>query len=401
MSVERVFAQRSNSVVNIVPKLETSGFWCGTYLLKIDPTSCSVFNFDITELETDSIFTGKSDMIDEYGYTNSSISVPVINTAIILDPKIASKYPGLEFTVNFVNMNNNDKSVFVYPTATLNSTYINESISLISPFNGFYKSRIQSLRLKSNGTFFAVVSCGVTPWYYDSVVYKDMSNAKYDDALNPYTYQNQFFSGMAEFIDSNIVQGDKSSNNRLLASYWEDLGNDIFDDWGFFYLYDDTSEKYYFPILSPQNRRDGILTTQIFNAFGRRFTITHGWAIRGIFKFDISVNDSLPFRFGAYGNMGSDANTQVSNYTYPYNVRGNNLTLYYLRNLDTEESDIERFYAYWIPKKLSDNNSITYDFNRTVDDTSIKSNEITSGLTVYFSKTNDVKEWVVNNLQFV
>ena len=68
----------------------------------------------------------------------------------------------------------------------------------------------------------------------------------------------------------------------------------------FFYLYDVNSGKYYFPLIDPQNQGDGTFATQTFNAFGRTFTIKHGWAVQGIFKFDISVADSLPFKFGTY-----------------------------------------------------------------------------------------------------
>ena len=163
MSIQRSFAERKNNVVNVVPELPTSGYWDGTYLLKIDPTSCSTFNVDISQLETDGTYT-MDPTISLVGRTDANRSVPQIFSAIILDPTIASKYPGLEFTVNFVDTNDNDASIRVYPTATLDDDgYIGE---MISPFYGFNKSNIQSLTLKSNGTFFAVVSSGVTPWYY-------------------------------------------------------------------------------------------------------------------------------------------------------------------------------------------------------------------------------------------
>ena len=163
MSVQRSFAQRNNNVVDVVPERPTSGYWEDTYLLKIDPTSCSIFNVDVSQLETDGTY-GLDSTINRYGYTNTSQTVPRIYTAIILDPTVASRYPGLEFTVNFVVTSENDASVSVYPTATLTTNgHIDQ---MISPFYGFNSSNIQSLTLKSNGTFFAVVSSGVTPWYY-------------------------------------------------------------------------------------------------------------------------------------------------------------------------------------------------------------------------------------------
>jgi len=225
---------------------------------------------------------------------------------------------------------------------------------------------------------------------------KDMDNDNYDDEITPDEYPN-FFLGMAPFVDSNIVAGDKDTNDRLTASYWRDWGDDIFDGWGYFYLYDVESGKYYFPLISPQNQEDGVFATQTCNAFGRVFTIKHGWCVQGIFKFDISVNDNKPFRFGAYGNMGSDSRTDFEYLTSPYSLGPSNFTLYYFKNRDVRD-ELEVFYAYFIPKNASQNNAVTYSHNNDNDDMSLKSNEITQGLLVYFSKTNDVKDWVVHDL---
>jgi hypothetical protein len=230
-------------------------------------------------------------------------------------------------------------------------------------------------------------------------VNKDMQNDEYTYEFDPYDYQSEFFPGMADFIDENIVQGDKEESQRLYASYWDDWSNDVFDDWGFFYLYDVTSGKYYFPLLDPQNQDDGIMTTQTFNAFGRTFIIQHGYPAQGIFKFDISVNDNLPFRFGAYGNMGSDSRTIQQSLTQSY-VKSNTIrTLYYHHNQDYGRLPEEQFYSYWIPNNVSQNSSQTYEvYYQDDDDMNIMSKSITNGIKVYFSKSNDVKAWVVNDL---
>jgi hypothetical protein len=89
--------------------------------------------------------------------------------------------------------------------------------------------------------------------YVGVEVEKDMTNAIYTTEFNPATYQSELFSDMADFISDNIVAGDKVTDDRLIASFWDDLGNDVFDDWGFFYIYDVTSERYYFPLIAPQN----------------------------------------------------------------------------------------------------------------------------------------------------
>jgi hypothetical protein len=230
-------------------------------------------------------------------------------------------------------------------------------------------------------------------------VNKDMNNTEYTDEFDPANYVI-FFPDMAPFTDENIIAGDKDSGDRLIASYWNDLGNDIFDSWGYFYIYDVESQKYYFPLLSPQNQEDGVITTQTFFAFSRTFTIKHGWTVQGIFKFDISVNDTKEFRFGAYGNMGSDGDENISNLTYSYTTSGTNLTLYYQKHQEDNNTD-EILYSYFIPKVISQNNELTYIFNNDGDDNSLLSKTVTNGLLVYFSKTNDVKEWVANDLEVV
>ena len=232
-------------------------------------------------------------------------------------------------------------------------------------------------------------------------VQKDMDNNNYTNEFDPNNYQSSFFPDMADFIDGNIVAGDKEEGDRLTASYWNDLGNDVFDDWGYFYLYDVNSGKYYFPLIDPQNQENGIISTQTFAAFGRTFTITHGWCVQGIFKFDISVSDTLPFRFGSYGNMGSDGDEVSENLSQSYTLNETNMTLYYHHH--AESGDIrEVLYSYFVPKTISENNLQTY-FNiyENDDDMSIVSNEVTSGLIVYFSKGNDVKDWVINDLEVI
>lgn len=227
-------------------------------------------------------------------------------------------------------------------------------------------------------------------------VEKDMRDRDYKYRFDPNDYPT-FFTGMAPFVESNIITKPEDVDNNIYASEWRDWGDDIFDQWGFFYLYDVDAGKYYFPLIAPQNQDDGIFTTQTFNAFGREFTITHGWCVQGIFKFDISVNDNKPFRFGAYGNMGSDGSEVISYLTHPYSLGSTNFTLYYFKNQE-DGNNIEIFYAYFIPKNSQQNSAQTYVHVNDNDNMSLKSNEITQGLLVYFSKTNDVKDWVVHDL---
>lgn len=238
---------------------------------------------------------------------------------------------------------------------------------------------------------YAVMTFGNTPE-------KDMDNADYTAEFDPQDYQETFFPDMADFIDENIVLGDKEEGTKNEASYWDDLGNDVFDDWGYFYLYDVTDGKYYFPLLTPQNEADGVITTQTFTAFERSFTIKHGWATRGIFKFEITVADELPFIFGGYGNMGSDGDEEIEDRTYSYTIGGNSRTLYYHYHAESGDSN-ERLLSYFIPHNNDENNEQTYHAYYDSDDMSIMSKVVTTGLTVYFAKSNDVKVWVVEQLK--
>jgi len=187
---------------------------------------------------------------------------------------------------------------------------------------------------------------------------------------------------------------------------WPDWGGDIFDGWGYFYLYNPTTDAYYNPVLSPVNSADGVITTQTASAFGRTFTIKHGYPVTGIFKYDISVNDNNPFVFGAFGDMGSDTGTVNTNLSSSYSLGGNSYTLYYNRNSDAGVT--ERLYTYVVPYETSKNQStISYTkvssgpgiHSGTQEVLSIYTTPVIKGVTVYFAKTNDVRNWVVNDLK--
>lgn len=276
------------------------------------------------------------------------------------------------------NLKVKNKSVFD-DTVTINNSFYIKGLQLI-----------QSKNILSDDGF----TIGET-------VNKDMDNNNYDDEFDPFNYQSSFFPDMNDIINSNIVVGDKSGGDRLNASYWDDLGDDVFDDWGYFYIYDVVSQKYYFPLFNPQNQSDGIITTQTFTVFGTTFTINHGWCVQGIFKFDISSNNSKAFRFGAYGNMGSDGSEFTENLTQSYSIGSRNLTLYYHHHEQDGDSD-EILYSYFVPKNLDENNEFqSYNAYYDGDDMSMMSKEITNGLIVYFSKTNDVKDWIINDLNIL
>jgi hypothetical protein len=52
----------------------------------------------------------------------------------------------------------------------------------------------------------------------------------------------------------------------VARSYWQDWGDDIFDSWGFFYLYDPEFNNYRGIVLNETNfnAADGVISTQTF-----------------------------------------------------------------------------------------------------------------------------------------
>lgn len=190
------------------------------------------------------------------------------------------------------------------------------------------------------------------------------------------------------------------SSVTLNASYWFDWGEDIFDNWGYFYLYDPQSNNYLGLQFSQRNQLDGLLSTEIFNFNGRTFTIKHGFPVQGIYKFDISVNDDLFFVFGEAGNMGSDSSTSNTNLTQSYVISGFNLNLYYNYNFQIG-IPTEAFYSYFVPYIPDQNNSKTYnDYLSGSDNLYLWSNQVKRGLTVYHSKRFDVKNWIISDLVY-
>lgn len=188
---------------------------------------------------------------------------------------------------------------------------------------------------------------------------------------------------------------------------WSDWGGDIFDQWGHFYLYDVETNAYFIPLIHPINQADGVISTQTYSAFGgRTFTIKHGYPVQGIFKFDISANDDKEFVFGVYGDMGSDGATQNTNLSSSFTLGGNSYTLYYNRNTDGGPS--ERFFSYIVPYEQDKNKSVsTYTKQNSgpgansgnLEIFSFYTKNVRRGINIYFSKTNDVKDWVINDLK--
>jgi hypothetical protein len=208
-----------------------------------------------------------------------------------------------------------------------------------------------------------------------------------------------------ETVPGNIVQGDKPTDEIYISSYWSDWDGDVLDAWGNFFFFNELSQQYYFPLINPQNQPNGQLFNQTFNVSEwnqQTFSMIQGWPVRGIFKIDISVEDpNFIFRFGTYGNFGSDDNSLNNVLTYPYTLNGNNLTLYYLYHRHATK-DTETCYIYFIPKLIAQNNSLTFtgadDYIAGVDKNFDVSVALKYGVIFYISRGNDVRDWVINDL---
>ena len=216
---------------------------------------------------------------------------------------------------------------------------------------------------------------------------KDMVSASPSTAI---TYIGNTYPGTAAPTASN-------------GTAWSDWNGDIFDTWGFTYIYDYVSNKYAFINIATGNRNgsDGTFYTENINLSGRIFTVKHGYPVQGIFRFDISVNDGNDCAVGSLGNMGSDTRTWNQISASAYTLQGNTYKLHYNHNRDTG-STTEQFFAYIVPYEPSKNGDVRpYSSSiQTNDYWAYTTNALKRGVNIYFAKGKDVKNWVINDLTF-
>lgn len=201
------------------------------------------------------------------------------------------------------------------------------------------------------------------------------------------------------FTDASYLPGSNDLDTR--RTYWADWGGDIFDGWGFFYIYNPSTGNFLTPLLTDINRENGYIATETFSLDGRTFTVKHGYPVTGIYKFDISVNDYDPFIFGTDGQMGSNSATVNEDRTYSTTIDGEDVTIFYNYNVQIT-NPLEAFYSYWVPYNLDEGTTKTYtDYTYDTDHLAIYSKSVTSGITVYMAKQNDVKQWVAEDLSII
>jgi hypothetical protein len=187
-----------------------------------------------------------------------------------------------------------------------------------------------------------------------------------------------------------------------VRSYWSDWGDDIFDGWGFFYLYDPEFNNYSAIVLNDSNfnAADGIISTQTFTLNSRTFTVKYGYPVQGIFKFDISVNDNKNFQFGFDGNLGSNGSTSNNLLSYDYSIGSESFRLHYNYNVQTN-LPTEKFYTYVVPYNKNQNKLASTYTRRLydIDNLALYTVPVKKGVTIYVAKQNDVRDWVVNDLE--
>jgi hypothetical protein len=185
-------------------------------------------------------------------------------------------------------------------------------------------------------------------------------------------------------------------------SYWQDWGDDIFDSWGFFYLYDPEFQNYRAIVLNDANfnAADGIISTQTFTFNSRVFTFKYGYPVQGIFKFDISVNDNKTFQFGFDGNLGSNGFTVNNLLNFDYTLGSESFRLHYNNNFQSNLTT-ERFYTYFVPYE-KERNKMSSPYVRSlynIDNLALYTVPLRKGVNIYISKQVDTRNWVINDLE--
>lgn len=187
--------------------------------------------------------------------------------------------------------------------------------------------------------------------------------------------------------------------------HWQDWGDDFFDDWGEWYIFNPADQTASYVQFSTINGADETFYTETQTHHSKTFKIVHGWAAQGIYKVDVACtsDDTFQFAIGHYGNMGSDSNTNNSDLTHTASWG----TLHY--NFNNQLGVREFFYTHVIPKKKTDNDSIVVDTTGLFtavfsnDRLAIWTGAFTHGFTFYYIKgannsTGSMANWVANDI---
>jgi len=232
----------------------------------------------------------------------------------------------------------------------------------------------------------------------DGYITIDGSGYEVGSSLNKDMAENNNSGRLSGFNNNQFPNDTKPPIG--ISSYFSDWGTDIFDSFGYFYLYNDQSDvsgRINLILTNTNSYNDGESVTDNFTFNTDEYNITHGYLTQGVYLLDISCNNlSTNFGFGMFGNLGSDSRTfnrDISSNTYL--VEGHSIQFNYFNNYETTPTDDEQFYIYMIPynANLNKNNAKNYtNHTQPNDNLSIYSNLVSNGLSVIISKEHDVIE---------
>jgi hypothetical protein len=232
------------------------------------------------------------------------------------------------------------------------------------------------------------------------------------NSSNPVT--KDMTSGGAQAIPSSSNPSSSSLTPSGTGFFWNDWTNDIFDSWGYWYIYNPASGNASYIQFGTLNGSDGTVYTETQTHHSKTFTIKHGWVASGIFKLDIECDDpTFQFAIGSYGNMGSDSTTfnEDRQYTASWG------TLNYNFNGDHPTTATDPIFSFFIPKETVFNEGITLSGNNftsnwttlVVDNDKMGhfSSTLKLGAILYYVKAGNTSfpqanlsmaEWVANDI---
>lgn len=213
-----------------------------------------------------------------------------------------------------------------------------------------------------------------------------------------------------------------SSNISISNAYrWGDWGNDIFDNWGYFYIATSSSNTMsaipigstteLLPTSTAANQR-----TFTWTGLGKSFQGVAGYLMSGLYRIMVTCEDpTFEFRIGCLGNMGSDSSTVRSSFQvdqslitqqpsspaagFPYtSVSEIGWPLYAVRNYQSTSTTLEQFHIYYMPMDAGTYKNATptqlfteYDGpgGSADDDFGFQSNASKIGHILYFEKGNN------------
>lgn len=245
----------------------------------------------------------------------------------------------------------------------------------------------------------------------------------------PHHVRSSMNSGSAGLTVGASVTHDLNSTTTILDSAhgpfdngvalsnayrFTDWGGDIFDGWGYWWVQPETSD---IPIAVPLPNTTATDATNYTKRVwqgtlgGTLFEITYGYGAQGIYRIQIVAGDfsssvyngtNVKFRCGTKGNLGSDTATVTNAYYDKMSYNGTvaeRIPIYY-DQWKQSGSSTEIHYHYVVPFNCSDSHYRPYATGRQGDNIYMYTDWLTHGVTLYLSKTNNVINWVENDLNF-